>query len=239
MSVLHSLSIHIYADGADKDELFRLYADPLIKGLTTNPTLMHKAGIRDFEAFARDVLLVVKDKPISFEIFGDTFPEMIRQAKKIASWQNNVYVKIPVTDIQGRSSAPVISELSQEGIKLNVTALLTVNQVETVLAQLEADVPAIISIFAGRIADTGRDPEQIFHSAKKLAQHRPLVRFLWGSVREVFNIIQADRCGSDIVTVPYDILAKALKMEGMDLHQLSMETVKMFHEDARKAGFSL
>jgi transaldolase len=239
MKTLHNLSTHIYADGADKESLLKLYANPLIKGLTTNPTLMHKAGISDFEAFAKDVLLVVKDKPISFEIFGNTFPEMIRQAKKISAWQANVYVKIPVTDVYGESSSAVISELSKEGINLNITAILTLEQVECVLSQLEPGIPTIISIFAGRIADTGRDPEGLFISARKLVQDQPQVRFLWGSVREVFNIMQADRCGCDIVTVPYDILTKALKMEGMDLNQLSMETVQMFHEDARKAGFSL
>jgi transaldolase len=239
MKTLHNLSTQIYADGADKESLLRLYADPLIKGLTTNPTLMHKAGITDFEAFAKDVLLTVRDKPISFETFGDTFPEMIRQARKIAAWQKNVYVKIPVTDEQGRPSAKVISELSKEGINLNITAVLTLDQVEGILPLLQPGVPAIISIFAGRIADTGRDPESLFLSAKKLAKNKPSVRFLWGSVREVFNIMQADRCGCDIVTVPYEILAKARQMEGMNLHQLSMETVRMFHDDARKAGFYL
>ncbi len=239
MSDLHKLSTHIYADGANKESLLKLYADPLIKGLTTNPTLMHKAGITDFEAFAKDILLIVKDKPISFEIFGNTFPEMIRQAKKIAAWQSNVYVKIPVTDVEGQSSASVIEELSKEGIKLNVTAILTLGQVECVLAALHPDVPAIISIFAGRIADTGCDPEPLFLAAKKLIKDRPSLQLLWGSVREVFNIVQADRCGCDIVTVPHDILAKALKMTGMDLAQLSIETVQMFHDDARKAGFHL
>ena len=239
MRTLYNLSTQIYADGADKESLFRLYADPLIKGLTTNPTLMHKAGISDFETFAKDVLMVVRDKPISFEIFANTFPEMIRQAKKIAAWQKNVYVKIPVIDAKGQSSASVIKELSREGINLNITAILTLEQVEKVLGLLEPGVPSIMSIFAGRIADTGRDPEQLFISAKKLAHGRPLVRFLWGSVREVFNIMQADRCGCDIITVPYDILAKARKMDGMNLDQLSMETVQMFHDDARKAGFRL
>jgi transaldolase len=239
MSDLHKLSTHIYADGADKESLFRLYADPLIKGLTTNPTLMHKAGVTDFEGFAKDVLLVVKDKPISFEIFDDSFPEMIRQAKKIAAWQNNIYVKIPITDISGRSSRQVIEELSKEGIQLNVTALLTLAQVESTCTALSSGVPAIISIFAGRIADTGEDPEPIFVAAKQLLKAQPHVQLLWGSVREVFNIIQADRCGCDIVTVPYDILTKARKMMGIDLTKLSIETVQMFHNDARAAGFRL
>ena len=239
MSDLYKLSTHIYADGADKESLLKLYADPLIKGLTTNPTLMHKAGIKDFETFARDVLLVVKDKPISFEIFGNTFPEMIRQAKKISAWQKNVYVKIPITDEKGISSDPVIEELSKEGVQLNVTALLTLKQVESTRLALQLGVPAIISIFAGRIADTGRDPEPVFVAAKKILADHPSAQLLWGSVREIFNIIQADRCGCDIVTVPYDILTKARKMMGTDLTQLSVETVQMFHNDARAAGFSL
>ncbi len=239
MSDLHQLSTHIYADGADKESLLKLYADPLIKGLTTNPTLMHKSGITDFEAFARDVLLTVRDKPISFEIFGNTFPEMIRQAKKIAAWQENVYVKIPITDTEGQTSASVIEELSKEGIKLNITAILTLEQVEKVLSVLHPGIPAIISIFAGRIADTGRDPEGLLLAAKKLTKDQPSIQLLWASVREVFNIFQAERCGCDIVTVPYDILAKALKMQGKDLRQLSIETVQMFHDDARKAGFHL
>ena len=239
MGDLNTLHTHIYADGADREGLIKLYADPLIKGLTTNPTLMRKAGITDFEAFAKDVLLVVKDKPISFEIFGNTFPEMIRQARKISAWQSNVYVKIPITDVEGASSAPVIEELSKDGIKLNITAILTLEQVESTLAVIQPGPAAILSIFAGRIADTGRDPEPTFRAAKKLIKNRPSTQLLWGSVREVFNIVQADRCECDIVTVPYDILAKALKMRDMDLTQLSMETVQMFHDDARKSGFQL
>jgi transaldolase len=239
MGDLQDLRTQIYADGADREGLIKLYADPLIKGLTTNPTLMRKAGITDFEAFAKDVLLVVKEKPISFEIFGDTFPEMIRQARKIAVWQSNVYVKIPITDVEGNTSAPVIDELSKEGVKLNVTAILTLAQVESTLAVLHDGPPAILSIFAGRIADTGRDPEPTFIAAKKLIRSRPSTQLLWGSVREVLNIVQADRCECDIVTVPYDILAKARKMRLMDLRQLSMETVQMFHDDARKSGFQL
>jgi transaldolase len=239
MSDLHQLSVQIFADGADKEGLFRLYADPLIKGLTTNPTLMHKAGITDFEAFAKDVLLVVKDKPISIEVFADTFPEMIRQAKKISAWQNNIYVKIPITDEAGKSSRPVIEELSREGIQINVTALLTLAQVESTCAVLSPKVPAIISIFGGRIADTGVDPEPIFVAAKKILRSHSSFQLLWGSVREVFNIMQADRCGCDIVTVPYDILTKARNLMGRDLTQLSLETVQMFHNDARSAGFRL
>jgi transaldolase len=239
MSTLEKLNVHIYADGADKEGLLKLYADPLIKGLTTNPTLMNKAGITDFEAFSRDVLQTVKSKPISLEVFADTFPEMIRQGKKIAAWQNNVYVKIPISDTAGTSSVPVIRDLSHDGVQLNVTAILTLEQVESTLAALEPGVSTIISVFAGRIADTGFDPEPLMIAAKKLLHGRPEVKLLWASVREAFNIIQANRCDSDIVTVPYDILNKARKMFGMDLTQLSVETVQMFHNDATKAGFRL
>lgn len=239
MPDLTSLSVHIYADGADKESILQLYADPLIKGLTTNPTLMHKAGVRDFEAFARDVLAVVKNKPISFETVAEDFLGMIRQARKIAGWQNNVYVKIPITDVRGQSCAPVVGELANAGIKVNVTAILTREQAETILPVLNPETPAILSLFAGRISDTGRDPEGIFREVRKMIATHPRVQLLWGSVREVYNIFQADRCGCDIVTVPHDILAKARRMAGMDLKQLSLETVQMFHDDARKAGLSL
>jgi transaldolase len=239
MSDYHHLPIQIYADGATRESLLQLYADPLIKGLTTNPTLMRKAGITDYEAFAKDILTVVKDKPISFEVFADTHAEMVRQARKIAAWQENVYVKIPVVDVRGVSSAPLIEELSREGARLNVTALLTLDQVDAVVAALQPGVPGIVSIFAGRIADTGRDPEPVFREAKARLRHRPELQLLWGSVREVFNIAQAARCGCDIVTVPHDILAKALKLGGMDLTELSIDTVRMFDGDARAAGFRL
>ncbi len=236
---LYKLSTHVYADGADKESLLKLYDDPVIKGLTTNPTLMRKAGVADYEAFARDVLLVVKDKPISFEILADDFPEMIRQAKKIAAWQKNVFVKIPITNAQGNSCKPVIEELSREGVQVNVTAILNLDQMDGLLPMLQPDVPAIISIFAGRIADTGRDPEPVFVSAKKMIRDRAHLQLLWASVREVFNIIQAERCGCDIVTVPFDILTNARKRMGMDLTALSIETVQMFYNDAQKAGFRL
>ena len=239
MPDLSDLSVHIYADGADKESILKLYANPLIKGITTNPTLMHKAGVRDFEAFARDVLAVVKNKPVAFETVADDFPGMIRQAKKIAAWQNNVYVKIPVTDIRGQSCAAVVRELTESGVKVNVTAVLAREQAEAILPALNPEVPAIISLFAGRISDTGRDAEAAFRDVRKMVANYPRLQLLWASVREIYNIFQADRCGCDIVTVPHDILAKARRMAGMDLQQLSRETVQMFQDDARKAGLTL
>lgn len=239
---LHSLdrlNVKIFADGADKSGMLSLYQNPLICGLTTNPTLMHKAGISDYEAFARDVLTVVTDKPISFEVFSDEPPEMERQAHKIASWGTNVYVKIPVTNTRGESMAPLISRLAASGVKLNITAVLTLGQVRTIAAALAESVPAVVSIFAGRIADTGQDPEPYIRASRCLLEDRPLAELLWASVREVLNIFQADRCGCDVVTVPHDILAKAMKLSGMDLTALSLDTVQMFANDAAAAGFSL
>jgi transaldolase len=239
MCGLDNLHVKIFADGADKDGMLNLYGNPLIKGLTTNPTLMRKAGIRDYETFARDILKEIKDKPISFEVFSDEFPEMKRQALKIRDWQENVFVKIPITNSRGESSIALIKDLSAAKVQLNVTAILTLKQVRLVAAALSLDVPAVVSVFAGRIADTGKDPEPIMQAGKELLADLPKTELLWGSVREVFNIIQADNCGCDIVTVPHDILNKALKLAGMDLEALSLDTVRMFAHDAGKAGFEL
>jgi transaldolase len=236
---LKDLKIKIFADGADFAEMCRLYADPRIQGLTTNPTLMRKAGIPDYEAFAREVLSVVKDKPISFEVFSDDFNEMNRQASKIAEWQDNVYVKIPVTNTHGESSAPLIRSLSRAGVKLNVTAILTTGQVQTVVNALEPHVPSVLSIFAGRIADTGIDPQPVVCQSLRIVRAQPKAEVLWASVREVLNIFHAEQCGCHIVTVPHDILAKADRMWGTALEELSRETVKMFAGDAIAAGFSL
>ncbi len=219
--------------------MIRLNENPLIQGLTTNPTLMKKAGISDYEPFARDVLRVITTKPISFEVFSDDFTEMRRQALKIASWQDNVFVKIPVTNTKGASCCPLIADLASQGVKLNVTAILTVTQVKQVVAALNPDVPAVISIFAGRIADTGCDPVEVMREARDLIRNRPHFELLWASVREVYNIFQAARCGCHIVTVPHDILAKALKMVGSDAEAVSLDTVKMFAEDAVAAGFTV
>ena len=239
MRTLKDLKIKIFADGADRQGMLQLNANPLIKGMTTNPTLMHKAGLKDFEAFARDILQNITAKPLSLEVFSDEFTEMKRQALKINGWAKNVYVKIPVTNTRGESSLPLIKELSNDGVKLNVTAILTLEQVEGVAKALNSKTPAVVSVFAGRIADTGVDPIAIMTGSKKILKDLPQAELLWASVREVLNIFQANDCGCHIVTVTHDILAKAMKMSGVDLGELSLETVKLFANDAKAAGFSL
>ena len=239
MQGLESLKIMIFADGADLEGMISLYRNPLIKGLTTNPTLMRKAGIQDYESFAKDALGFIKDKPISFEVFSDEFAEMKRQALRIRDWQQNVYVKIPITNSRGESSISLIRELAEARVQLNVTAILTLKQVRAVAEALNPDVPAVVSVFAGRIADTGTNPVPIMTASKALLEEVPKAELLWASVREVLNLFQADDCGCDIVTVPHDILNKALKLVGMDLHALSLDTVRMFAQDAEKAGFTL
>jgi len=236
---LKDLQVKIFADGADKAGMLQLNANPLIKGMTTNPTLMRKVGITDFEAFARDILQGITEKPLSLEVFSDEFPEMKRQALKINGWAKNVYVKIPITNTRNESSLPLIKELAAQGVKLNVTAILTLDQVKGVAAALNPKVPAVVSVFAGRIADTGVDPVAIMTESKKILKDLPQAELLWASVREVLNIFQSNDCGCHIVTVPHDILSKAMKMSGMDLGELSLDTVKMFATDAKAAGFSL
>ena len=217
-----------------------LYTNPLIRGMTTNPSLMRKVGISDYEAFAKDVLGTVKDKPISFEVFSDDFPEMKRQALRIAAWQKNVYVKIPITNTRAESALPLIKELGQSGVQLNITAILTVEQVQGVAQALNPQVASVVSVFAGRIADTGRNPEPLMRESLDIIRSKqPKAELLWASVREVLNIWQADACGCHIVTVPHDILNKAIKTAGMDLGALSLDTVKMFAADAQAAGFSV
>jgi len=239
MKTLADLHIKIFADGADKDGMLRLYRDPLIKGMTTNPTLMRKVGIKDYEKFAQEILEVVKDKPISFEVFSDDFADMRRQALKISRWQSNVYVKIPITNTKGESSVPLIGELVKSGVQLNITAILTLDQTKGVATQLSPDLPAVVSVFAGRIADTGVDPLPLMKQCRDVLRHLPKAELLWASVREVLNIFQAAESGSHIVTVTHDVLAKAQKMAGMDLADLSLDTVKMFYNDAQAAGFTL
>jgi transaldolase len=239
MSTLKDLKVKLFADGADRAGMLQLNANPLIQGMTTNPTLMHKAAVHDYETFARELLQHITEKPISFEVFSDEFPEMRRQALKIKGWAKNVYVKIPITNTRGESSLPLVRELALEGVKLNVTAILTLEQVVGVAKVLNAKVPAVVSVFAGRIADTGVDPMPQMRENKKLLAGLPQAELLWASVREVLNIFQANDCGCAIVTVPHDILAKTMKMVGMDLKALSLDTVKMFAADAKAAGFSL
>lgn len=236
---LDTLKIHLYADGADKAGILDLYAKHYIKGLTTNPTLMKKAGITDYEAFARDILQTVTAKPISLEVFADDFPEMKRQALKIAGWGKNVYVKIPITNTRAESAVPLIRELAAQGVQLNITAILTLAQVRAVAAVLNPGVPSVVSVFAGRIADTGVDPMPIMRESRQLLAGQPKAELLWASVREVLNIVQAEQSGCHIVTVQHDILAKAAKLLGMDLGALSLDTVKMFANDAASAGYKL
>ncbi|MBV9490226.1 MAG: transaldolase [Verrucomicrobia bacterium] len=239
MKTLDHLSVKIFADGADLAGMLDLYRNPLIKGLTTNPTLMRKAGVKDYESFAKEILQSVRTKPISFEVFSDEFPEMRRQALKIRDWQENVFVKIPITNSQGESCVPLIKELAALEVQLNITAILTLEQVREVAAVLNPDVAAVVSVFAGRIADTGRHPDPVMRSSKSLLSELPKAELLWASVREVLNIIQAEECECDIVTVPHDILNKAIKMVGTDLEALSLDTVRMFARDAQQAGFTL
>jgi transaldolase len=236
---LLDLPIKIFADGADREGIASLNAKPYIQGMTTNPTLMRKVGVTDYEKFARDVLEVVKEKPISFEVFSDEFPEMRRQALRIGKWQENVYVKIPITNTRGDSALPLITELSGEGVKLNITAILTREQVQGVAKAVKRDVPCVVSVFAGRVADTGVDPIPLMKDSLEMLRDLPEAELLWASVREVLNIFQAAQCGCDIVTVPHDILDKVAKLGGMDLAELSLDTVKMFHKDAVAAGFKL
>jgi transaldolase len=239
VATLENLPVKIFADGADLEGIIDLYRKPFIQGLTTNPTLMRKVGVSDYEAFARSVLEHVTDKPISFEVFSDEFPEMRRQALKIRDWQKNVYVKIPITNTRGESALPLIADLANEGVKLNVTAILTLKQVEGVAGALKKEIPSVVSVFAGRIADTGVDPLPVMKESLKAIESLPAAELLWASVREVLNIFQAASCGCHIVTVPHDILAKAAKLGGVDLSELSLDTVRMFYQDAVAAGFRL
>ena len=236
---LQSLGIKIYADGADLDSMKKLAADPLIAGLTTNPTLMKKAGIQNYEKFSREVLMAIPEKPISLEAFADDFPSMKRQALKIRSWGKNVYVKIPITNTSGETSLPLIRELAAEGVALNVTAMLPVSQVEALAQVLPSQVPAIVSVFAGRIADTGMDPVPLMKECRRLLKGLPKAELLWASVREVLNLRQAAESGCHIVTVPHDILVKAKSLWARELEVLSLETVKMFYKDAVAAGFKI
>jgi transaldolase len=236
---LLDLPVKIFADGADLQGMAELLRQPYIDGLTTNPTLMRKVGLTDYESFARAVLKEVRSNPISFEVFSDDFAEMRRQALKMHQWQDNVYVKIPITNTSGESSVPLIERLAGEAVKLNVTAVLTPRQVKSVAAVLDPSVPAIVSVFAGRIADTGVDPVPIVKESVQIVSDLPNAELLWASVREVLNVFQAAGCGCHIVTVPHDILKKLLQLGGKDLDELSLDTVRMFHRDAVAAGFKL
>jgi transaldolase len=230
--------VKIFADGADLAGIMALYKNPLIKGFTTNPTLMRKAGIEDYEAFAHQLVAAVPDRPISFEVFADDFDEMIAQGRLIASWGRNVNVKIPVTTTKGAFTGSVIRTLANAGVIVNVTAITTAEQVKQVAECLAPNVPAIVSVFAGRVADTGRDPIPVMQASLRALSGRPKAELLWASPRELLNIFQADEIGCHIITVSHDVLAK-LSLIGKDLDEYSLETVKMFYRDATAAGFKI
>jgi transaldolase len=232
------LKVKLFADGADKAAMLDLYRNPLIKGFTTNPTLMRKAGITDYEAFARDILSEIRDRPISLEVFADEFDEMERQARLITTWGSNVYVKIPVTNTKRESAADLAHRLSHDGIRLNITAILTLEQVSTIVAALAGGAPSNVSVFAGRIADTGRDPVPLMAKAVEMLAPHPGMELIWASPRELLNIFQADAIGCHIITATPDVLQK-LALVGKDLDEYSLDTVKMFHTDATKSGFQV
>jgi transaldolase len=235
---LDDLGVKIFADGADLAGIKAMYAKPWIRGFTTNPTLMRKAGVVDYKSFAHEVLRAVPDRPVSFEVFADDFVEMERQAREIASWGPNVNVKIPVTTTRREFAGPVIQRLSRDGVQVNVTAVLTLEQVKAVTASVAEETPAIISVFAGRIADTGVDPVPVMREALKIMQARPKAELLWASPRELLNIVQASEIGCHIITVTNDTLGK-LSLLGKDHEDYSLETVEMFHRDAATAGYAI
>lgn len=238
MTRLTDLRLKIFADGADKLGMLEMYRKPYIKGFTTNPTLMRKAGVTDYRAFAQDVLAVIPDRPISFEVFADDLSAMERQAREIATWGQHVYVKIPVTNTKGEPAYRLVRKLSFSGIKVNVTAVMTLNQVRRVAEEVAGGAPCYVSVFAGRIADTGRDPLPIMAEAVHLLRLSPNAELIWASPRELLNIFQAESIGCHVITVTNDILKK-LELIGKDLDEYSLETVRMFYNDAMSAGYHL
>jgi transaldolase len=238
MTMLDQIQTKVFADGADLDSILRLAEDPIIKGFTTNPTLMWKAGLTDYAEFAQRLLEQITKLPISFEVFADTEAEMRRQAHKIAAWGDNVYVKIPVTTTSGESMAPLVRELSESGVKVNVTALFTTAQVELITQAVKDGAPSYVSVFAGRIADAGVEPLPIMARSVDILTEAPRAELIWASPREVLNLVQADQVGCHIITMTGDLLGK-LPSLGKNLEQFSLETVQMFHRDAANAGFSL
>lgn len=238
MKRVEELSVKIFADGADKAGMLEMNAQSLVKGLTTNPTLMRKAGIQDYKAFALDILSEIKEKPVSFEVFSDDFDDMERQAYEIASWGSNVYIKLPIINTKKIPCYDLVKKLVAKEIKLNVTAIMTLTQVRDVLTVLDPYVPSYVSVFAGRIADTGRDPLPLMAAAVELLKVAPAAELIWASPRELFNIFQADQIGCHIITVTNDIIKK-LSLVDYDLNMYSLDTVKMFYNDANAAGFAL
>ena len=238
MTRTDNLNVKIFADGADLDGIRKLAQNPLIKGFTTNPTLMRKAGVSDYAAFAGDMLDVIGGAPVSFEVFADGFDEMEAQALEIASWGDNVYVKIPITNTRGKSSVPLVGRLSAQKVQVNITAMMTLDQVRAVAEVLHEETPAVVSVFAGRIADTGVDPVPLMREAASILESRPKAELLWASPRELLNIFHADEVGCHIITVTHDLLGK-LSGVGKDLDQFSLETVEMFYRDASAAGYTI
>jgi len=235
---VEQLKVKIFADGADKAGMLEMYEKPFVKGLTTNPTLMKKAGITDYRAFCKEILTSIKDKPLSFEVFSDDFSEMERQSMEIASWGENVYVKIPITNTKQEPCYELVKRLVANKVKVNVTALMSLEQVRNVVASLEPHIPSYVSVFAGRIADTGYDPLPMMEKAVDLLKAAPAAELIWASPRELLNIFQADDIGCHVITVTNDILKK-LALVGYDLDEYSLDTVKMFYKDAVDAGFKL
>ena len=232
------LKVKLFADGAEKQGMIDMYNNPLISGFTTNPTLMKKAGVTNYEAFAKDILSVIKDKPISFEVFSDDFSEMEKQALKIASWGKNVFVKIPVTNTKGEPSVLIIEKLSNSGVKINVTAMMTVEQVKSILPYLAQGPGGYVSVFAGRVADAGVDPIPIMREVLELLKKYKDIELIWASPRELYNVVQANEIGCHIITATNDILKK-LSCLGKDLTEFSLDTVKMFYNDAKSAGYHI
>jgi transaldolase len=235
---LQDMKVNLFADGADLQTMIEMAKKPFIKGLTTNPTLMRKAGINDYKLFAKEVITSIQNKPISFEVFSDEADEMISQGLEIASWGKNVNVKIPITNSAGQSTKSVIKELSAEGVAINVTALLTLDQVKTVVDSVDESSNVFISVFAGRIADTGRDPIPLMKEALEILNEKPKAKLIWASPRELLNVIQANDIGCHIITATSDILKK-LELIGKDLSEYSLDTVRMFHDDALASGYKI
>jgi len=238
MTAIDGLKVKLFADGADRDGMLEMYQKPYIQGFTTNPTLMRKVGISDYEAFAHDILQAIPDRPISFEVFADDFDEMERQALKIRTWGENVYVKIPVSNTRQQMSYDLIGKLADAGVHLNITAILTLEQVNAVADAVKNGPASVVSVFAGRIADTGLDPVPLMSKALEILEVAPQAELLWASPREVLNIYQADAIGCHIITATNDIIRK-LSLSGKDLAQYSLETVQMFYDDASRAGYQL
>jgi transaldolase len=238
MRKIEGLKVQIFADGADKAGMLEMYSKPYIKGLTTNPTLMKKAGVTDYRAFCKDILTSIRDKSISFEVFSDDFNEMERQALEIASWADNVYVKIPVTNTKQQTCYSLVKRLAEQKVKMNVTAIMTLEQVRDVVASLDPEVPSYVSVFAGRIADTGRDPVPLMAAALEMLKLTPAAELIWASPRELLNIFQANDIGCHVITVTNDVLKK-LQLIDYNLSTYSLDTVKMFYNDAVAAGFKI